>query len=134
MFPYLMSDTDKHSFDEIFSRGVDLFNAKEFFECHDAFEELWQEERSDRRLFLQGLIQAAVGCHHLSNGNTSGAISQYTKSLDKLKQYTDDYMGLNILNFRKEIERCFDGACLMNTKGAKYEVDNSFFPELQRIS
>ncbi len=129
-----MSDTDKHSFDEIFSRGVDLFNAKEFFECHDAFEELWQEERSDRRLFLQGLIQAAVGCHHLSNGNTSGAISQYNKSLEKLKQYPDDYMGLEMQTFRKGIERCFDGACLMNAKGASYEVDNSFFPELQRIS
>ena len=126
-----MNDADKHSFDEIFSRGVDLFNAKEFFECHDAFEELWQEERSERRLFLQGLIQAAVGCHHLSNGNTSGAISQYTKSLDKLKQYPDEYMGLEMHIFRKEIERCFDGACL--AQGVKYEVDNSFFPELRRI-
>ena len=128
-----MNDEVQKTFDEIFSRGVDLFNAKEFFECHDAFEELWQEERTDRRLFLQGLIQAAVACHHLSNGNTSGAISQYTKSLDKLKQYPDDYMRLDMKTFRKEIERCFDGACLMNAKGVKYEVDNSFFPELQRI-
>jgi predicted metal-dependent hydrolase len=125
---------EEKSFDEIFWHGVDLFNAKEFFECHDAFEELWQEDRSDRRLFLQGLIQAAVGCHHLSNGNTSGAISQYMKSLDKLKQYPDDYMGLEMQTFRKEIERCFDGACLMNAQGAKYEVDNSFFPELRKIS
>ena len=128
-----MSESTEHSFEKTFSHGVDLFNAKEFFECHDAFEELWQEDRSDRRLFLQGLIQAAVGCHHLSNGNTSGAISQYQKSLDKLKEYADDYMGLDIQTFRKEIERCFDGACLMHAKSATYEVDNSFFPELRRL-
>src|SRR5258708_18303087 len=134
MFLALMNDTNKESFEEIFSRGIDLFNAKEFFECHDAFEELWQEDRSELRLFLQGLIQAAVGCHHLSNGNTSGAISQYMKSLDKLKQYPDDHMGLDMQTFRKEIERCFDGACLMNAQGAGYEVDNSFFPELRKIS
>ena len=128
-----MTESTDASFDEIFSRGVDLFNGKEFFDCHDAFEELWMTERGERRLFLQGLIQAAVGCHHLSNGNTSGAISQYTKSLDKLKQYSDDYMGLDIKTFRKEIERCFDGACLMNAKGVTYEVADSFFPELRRI-
>ena len=128
-----MTDSPERTFEETFSHGVDLFNEKEFFECHDAFEELWQEDRSERRLFLQGLIQAAVGCHHLSNGNTSGAISQYTKSLDKLKQYPDDYMGLDMETFRKEIERCFDGACLMHAKGAAYEVNNSFFPELRRI-
>ena len=128
-----MNEKHNSTFDEIFSHGVDLFNAKEFFECHDAFEELWQEDRSDRRLFLQGLIQAGVGCHHLSNGNTSGAISQYQKSLDKLKKYSDDYMGLDMKTFRKEIERCFDGACLMNAKGVTYEVANSFFPELLRI-
>ena len=128
-----MSEPHNSTFDEIFSHGVDLFNAKEFFECHDAFEELWQEDRSDGRLFLQGLIQAAVAYHHLSNGNTSGAISQYQKSLDKLKKYPDDNMRLDMLNFRKEIERCFDGACLMNAKGVTYEVANSYFPELLRI-
>jgi predicted metal-dependent hydrolase len=129
-----MTETSDEHFEKIFSHGVDLFNEKEFFECHDAFEELWQTERGERRLFLQGLIQAAVGCHHLSNGNTSGAISQYMKSLDKLKQYPDDYMGLDMFTFRKEIERCFDGACLMNAKNVKYEVDNTFFPQLLRIT
>ena len=120
-------------FEKQFAHGVELFNQKEFFECHDAFEELWQEERGERRLFLQGLIQAAVGCHHLSNGNTTGAISQYNKSLDKLKQYADDYLGLDMKNFRSEIERCLEGACLMHAKDVTYEVADVFFPELRRI-
>jgi predicted metal-dependent hydrolase len=127
-------EIDSESFDKQFAKGVELFNRKEFFECHDAFEELWQEERSERRLFLQGLIQAAVGCHHLSNGNTTGAISQYNKSLDKLKDYADDYMSLDIKNFRAEIERCLDGACLMHAKDVHYEVADTFFPELRWIN
>ncbi|MFI5265098.1 MAG: DUF309 domain-containing protein [Candidatus Kapaibacterium sp.] len=125
-----MSEPGEELFNTVFFHGVELFNNKEFFDCHDAFEELWMEERGERRLFLQGLIQAAVGCHHLSNGNTSGAISQYMKSLDKLKKFPDDYLGLDMRSFRKEIERCFDGACLMS---AKNEVDDSFFPELRII-
>jgi predicted metal-dependent hydrolase len=124
---------EAEKFIQKFREGVELFNQKEFFECHDAFEELWQEERGERRLFLQGLIQSAVGCHHLSNGNTTGAISQYNKSLDKLKQYADDYMELDMKNFRSEIERCLEGACLMLANEAKYEVDSSYFPALRWI-
>ena|SRR5437764_968912 len=125
------SKTEDDHFEKQFVHGVELFNRKEFFDCHDAFEELWQEERGERRLFLQGLIQAAVGCHHLSNGNTSGAISQYNKSLDKLRKYADDFLGLDMKNFRTEIERCLDGACLMHAKKEKYEVADTFFPELR---
>ena len=128
-----MAESAEEHFNTVFYRGVELFNKKEFFECHDAFEELWMEERGDRRLFLQGLIQAAVACHHLSNGNTSGAISQYIKSMDKLKKYPDEYLGLDVQSFRKEIERCFDGACLMSAQNATYEVADSFFPELRII-
>ncbi|MEI8134581.1 MAG: DUF309 domain-containing protein [bacterium] len=127
-------DEKQSDFDTIFDRGVELFNEKEFFECHDAFEELWQEERSERRLFLQGLIQAAVGCHHLSNGNTTGAISQYKKSLDKLNQYLPSYMDIELTNFCKELERCLDGACLMHAKNVTYEVAESYFPTMMKVT
>ena len=51
---------------------------------------VWQEDRSELRLFLQGMIQSAVGSYHLTNGNTTGAISQYTKALDKFEQNLPD--------------------------------------------
>lgn len=119
------------TFEEQFAHGVDLFNRKEFFECHDVWEELWQEERSERRLFLQGMIQAAVGSYHLTNGNTTGAISQYTKSLDKLRQYPPDYFGINLEGLRSELERCLDGALTMQSQDAKYEVAAEYFPIIE---
>ncbi len=121
------------SFDEQFAKGVELFNEKEFFECHDVFEELWQYDRSEMRLFLQGLIQAAVGCYHLSNGNTTGAISQYTKSLDKLRQYSDDYAGLKVAVLRTELERCLGGAVTMHEAGKRFEVAQEYFPVIEVI-
>jgi predicted metal-dependent hydrolase len=123
-----VEDHDEHHFQQEFIRGIQLFNEKEFFDCHDAWEELWHEERGERRLFLQGMIQSAVGSYHLSNGNITGAISQYMKALDKLQKYPPDFMGLDLEKFRAEIERCLAGACLMRDRGAKYEVDGSFFP------
>jgi predicted metal-dependent hydrolase len=116
------------NYDEQFSHGITLFNTKEFFECHDIWEEMWQEERSERRLFLQGMIQAAVACYHLSNGNTTGAISQYQKSLDKLRQYPSDYHGIALDTFRDALAVCLSGAAMMQQNGVSYEVDDSYFP------
>jgi predicted metal-dependent hydrolase len=116
--------------EEQFALGVKLFNEREFFDCHDAFEELWQEERGESRLFLQALIQAAVGCYHLMNGNPTGAVSQYRKSLAKLEQYPDSYLGIDAKRLATELLPCLAGAEAMNEAGAAYDVDPSFFPML----
>jgi predicted metal-dependent hydrolase len=64
---------------ELFQRAVQLFNNREFFECHEALEEIWMPERGARRLFLQGLIHLAVGFHHSQRGNSAGASRQLRK-------------------------------------------------------
>jgi predicted metal-dependent hydrolase len=120
-------------FDTEYQRGIDLFNQREFFECHDVFEDLWHDERGERRLFLQGLIQAAVGCYHLSNGNTSGAISQYRKSIDKLSHYPGEYLGLELETLRLSLEECLSGAEAMHAQGLRYEVDPGYFPVMKRV-
>lgn len=121
---------DESNFEERFRRGVGLINEKEFFEAHDVLEELWNEERGEMRLFLQGMIQAAVGCYHLSNGNTTGAMSQYQKSLDKLTKYDDHYLGIDLKSFRTGLARCYEGALMMASKQATYEVAPEYFPEV----
>lgn len=62
-----LSETD------LIRRGVDLFNRGEFFECHEVLEQVWLQAREPRKLFLQGLIQLAVGSYHLRRGNLVGA-------------------------------------------------------------
>jgi uncharacterized protein len=113
-----------------FARGIELFNTKEFFECHDVWEELWHEERGEARRFLQGMIQAAVGCYHLSNGNTTGAVSQFTKSLEKLEEYPTDYYGLQLGKLREELAQCLAGALTMREQHAVYEVAPEYFPTI----
>jgi len=67
--------------------GIIFFNAGQYFEAHEAWEDLWRQTRGPLRLFYQGLVQAAVGLHHLSRGNRNGAAAQLQKSLSKLEQY-----------------------------------------------
>jgi len=53
-----------------FARGIEEFNNRYFFECHDTLEDLWMDTVGRDRLFLQGLIQVSVG----SSTGTSRAL------------------------------------------------------------
>ena len=48
----------------LFQRGIDLFNAQRFYDCHEAFEEIWRSTTPEPRDLFQGLIQVAVGFYH----------------------------------------------------------------------
>ena len=72
---------------DLLSEGINFFNSGHYFEAHERWEDLWRITRGPLRLFYQGLIQAAVGLHHLSRGNVNGARGQITKSVGKLEQY-----------------------------------------------
>lgn len=78
------------------SEGILLFNNGQFFEAHDYFEAIWIENSGEERLFLQGIIQIAVGCFHLVSGNYKGAVSQFKKANTKLEKYPPVYMGVNL--------------------------------------
>ena len=131
--PRIAMTEEERAFDDEFRRGIQLFNTKEFFDCHDVWEELWHDERGERRRFLQGMIQAAVGCYHLTNGNTTGAISQYTKSLEKLSEYPADFHGIRLAKLRDQLAYCLSGALTMRDNGANYEVASTYFPSIEVI-
>ncbi|MBX9604042.1 MAG: DUF309 domain-containing protein [Bryobacteraceae bacterium] len=68
-------------------RGVELFNAGEYFEAHEAWERIWTAERGRRRVFLQALIHCAVALHHHGRGNALGARRQLRKAVAKLEPF-----------------------------------------------
>jgi predicted metal-dependent hydrolase len=72
---------------DLLANGINFFNAGRYFEAHEAWEDLWRETQGPLRLFYQGLVQAAVGMHHLSKGNRNGGFAQLAKSVSKLEQY-----------------------------------------------
>jgi predicted metal-dependent hydrolase len=65
-------------------RGIEQFNAGEFFACHETLEELWQQSAGAQRTFLHTLIQAAAALHHYRHGNLKGANSLHQRAQQKL--------------------------------------------------
>ena len=72
---------------DLLTEGINFFNAGRYFEAHESWEDLWRATRGPLRLFYQGLVQAAVGLHHLHQGNLNGGRAQLTKALAKLEEY-----------------------------------------------
>jgi hypothetical protein len=80
---------------DLLGEGINFFNGGRYFDAHEAWEDLWRPSGGPLRLFYQGLVQAAVGMHHLSQGNLNGAKAQLTKSLEKLRQYPETFCGIS---------------------------------------
>lgn len=59
----------------LLGRAAALADARLFFEAHELLEPAWFRAEEPLRTALQGLIQVAVACHHLEEGNPAGARS-----------------------------------------------------------
>lgn len=61
--------TDEDEEDETcsFDEAVSLFNSRDYYRCHDVLESLWNKSQDPARTLVHGLLQCAVGFHHLFN-------------------------------------------------------------------
>jgi predicted metal-dependent hydrolase len=82
--------------------AVDLFNAGEWYACHDGLEELWHETAGAMRPVLQGILQIAVGQLHLSSGNNRGAVILTGEGLGRLQRCPDQALGLDLQVLRAQ--------------------------------
>ncbi len=60
----------------LFYQAIEEFNARQFFQCHETLEDLWNEERRELRRFYQGILQIGVGYYKIiGRPNYRGALS-----------------------------------------------------------
>jgi len=82
---------------ENFRRGLECFNQRRFFECHEALEAIWLEEPDAEKPFYQGLIQVAAGFHQFfEKRNPKGALSLLHAGAEKLRRYPPGHHGLDL--------------------------------------
>lgn len=95
-----MSDEDWKDFQE----GIRLFNKGEFWESHEAWEEVWKRCTENSRIFFQGLIQVAAGFHQLRRGIYHGADKHFRNALWKLKPFQPKFMGVQVEELVGKVE------------------------------
>lgn len=67
--------------------GILLFNEQKYWECHEALEDVWMEDRQDPvRNVYWAVIQVAAACIHYRDANLIGAQGMITKSKEKFRR------------------------------------------------
>jgi hypothetical protein len=97
-----MDVSDKN---ERFERGLAHFNAGEFFEAHEVWEEIWLTESEPEKTFLQGIIQIAAAFHHHRRGNSDGAETLLAAGIVKISRFPAAHRGLALEDLRETAKR-----------------------------
>ncbi|XP_002278905.4 uncharacterized protein LOC100267181 [Vitis vinifera] len=84
---YRFSAVEDENEDECnFDDAVALFNSRDYYRCHDFLEEIWNRAEDPVRTLVHGILQCAVGLHHLFNQNHRGAMMELGEGLCKLRK------------------------------------------------
>jgi uncharacterized protein len=108
--------------------GIVLFNDHDYFEAHEVWEDLWAESHGDERKFYQGLIQAAVGLCHFSNGNLGGAVKLYHSSRAYMEPCGSPFLGLDVDDFWRQMARCYEPLLTTSTPDRSIRPDPARLP------
>ena len=85
-------------------RGIALFNAGLFFECHELLEGLWKATSGPDKAFYHGVVQVAAAFYHYEKHNHHGAVTLLTKGRQKLATYPSSHLGVDVAAFRRSLE------------------------------
>jgi len=95
---------DEHEEAAAFHEGIRLFNAGEWFEAHEVWEDVWHMAEGEKREFYQGLIQAAVMIEHARRHNPRGVRSLHDNCFKHLAHFTEPFMGIDIPAFLNDLD------------------------------
>ena len=77
--------------------GAALFDGRRFWDAHEAWEEIWQQESRSIRSFYQGLIQIAAGFHHWTGTRRPRGVQiLLAAGAEKLEWYAPGYLGVDV--------------------------------------
>ena len=99
-----MSEESTKSFQDDLFTALNLFNKHEWYEAHDAFEEIWNSIDGDERQIIQGILQVSVSQFHLSKGNLNGATILLGEGLGRIKTRTHINLGIDLESFCRCLE------------------------------
>src|SRR5579862_1913561 len=110
--------------------GIQCFNNREFFEAHEAWEDVWRDCDPEPRRFYQGLIQAAVALHHWGNGNWRGARRLFQSGRAYMSAFPSHSNGLNIELFWREMESALAETLRQRPPESTARLDSKLAPTI----
>jgi len=93
-------------------RGIEEFNAGQYFEQHETLELAWRAELQPIRELYRGVLQIGLGCLQVERSNAIGAIKMIDRAVKWLQPFRPACQGIDVdrlledaARLREEIER-----------------------------
>ena len=99
-----MVDSISNDFRCALEDAIELFNNQEWYEAHDALEDIWNNLDGDNRQIIQGILQVAVSQFHLKKGNHNGATILLGEGLGRIRNRVHVDFGLDLKSFCCRLE------------------------------
>jgi len=94
--------------EELFHKGVALFNGVRYWHAHEAWETLWRAAPDEERDFYQGLIKLAAGLLHVYRRNLRGARNKLAEGVEQLRPFQPSHRGILVNELIRLAERILD--------------------------
>jgi len=101
-------DNVRHVFEEHIEKekgiadGIFFYNAERFWECHEAFEGVWNQCYGREKELVQGIILVAVAFAHEQANEESIGIGMLGRALEKLGTSPSMYHSIDVDRIRKK--------------------------------
>jgi uncharacterized protein len=119
----------------LYHDGIRLFNACEFFDAHEVWEDIWHEAYGIKHDFYQGMIQCAVALEHYRRSNPRGGLSLFKSYNTKFAHVPPVFMGLDVKSFLEGMHHALRPVLEANPTPARGEIelDQSRVPRIELI-
>jgi predicted metal-dependent hydrolase len=98
-------------------RGIEQFNAGEFFDQHETLETLWRGTRAPIRGLYHGILQIGVGFHHWRNGNHHGASVLLEEGIARLRPFAPSCQGVDVATLIRDASAARDELIRLGPEG-----------------
>jgi len=122
-----MNDLTSKRFKESLEEAINLFNNQEWYEAHDAFEDIWNDLVGDERQIVQGILQVSVSQYHLNKGNLNGAMILIGEGLGRIRNKVSEDLEIDLILLCNNLET------LLNKLHSKMPLNQSDVPFLKKI-
>jgi len=87
---------------ELALKGIQQFNAREFYEQHETLEQAWREEPGPVRQLYQGILQVGVAFYQIERRNYAGALKMFQRARQYLSVLPDVCQGVDVARLRRD--------------------------------
>lgn len=113
-------------------RGIEEFNAGQYFEQHETLELVWRAETRPVRDLYRGILQIGVAFLQIERGNARGAVKMFERAFRWLEPFVPACQGIDVERLLREAREVYAEAKQAAPEHVR-DMVSTLFPKIYYI-